>query len=54
MQERADRLRKEQAEAEAARAAAWEELRSVVADVSALASIDNLASVNIPRGSLGL
>ncbi|GBF88559.1 hypothetical protein Rsub_01274 [Raphidocelis subcapitata] len=54
MQERLGRLRKEQAEAEAARAAAWEELRSVVSDISAVASVDNLSSVNIPRGSTGL
>ncbi|KIZ05732.1 hypothetical protein MNEG_2220 [Monoraphidium neglectum] len=45
MQERLTRLRKEQADAEAAREAAWAELKAVVCDISSLASVDNLQSV---------
>jgi predicted nucleic acid-binding Zn-ribbon protein len=48
LQERLAQLRKEQAEADAARDAAWKQLKSVVNSISKLASPDYLASINIP------
>lgn len=48
LQARLATLRKEQAEADAARDAAWKQLKNVVSDISKLASPDYLASINVP------
>lgn len=51
MQERLTRLRKEQADAEAERQAAWSELKKVVNDISSLASVDYLQSVRVEHAA---
>jgi hypothetical protein len=48
LQARLATLRKEQAEADAVRDAAWKQLKNVVGEITKLASPDYLASVNVP------
>eukprot|EP00877_Chromochloris_zofingiensis_P001154 jgi/Chrzof1/11039/Cz05g21110.t1 len=51
LQDRLKQLRKEQTDADAARDAAWKQLKSAVQDISKLANPDYLRSINIPRAS---